>query len=114
MLRRIEEIDPIKACKLRIERYKLLLAEEEAKLEELENLERMTKLESKKQKKKTVDPKVEAIRLSKFNKLKPNLAKQVRNGDTDWKRVAEAFIFDSATEAREWIISHLQEECLID
>lgn len=113
MLKRIEEINPIKACQLRIERYKRLLDEEEAKLANLQLLDKMSKLDPKK-KKRTIDPKIETMRLTKFNQLKPNLASQVRRGNADWGKIAEVFVFDSTSEARDWTITKLQEECLID
>ena len=113
MLKRIEEINPIEACKLRIDRYKRLLEEEESKLDDLKDLEKTLK-RSKKQNKKMVDPRLEKIRIEKLTPIKDNLTYQVNKGNADWKKVSEALLFDSANEAREWVITKLQEECLIE
>lgn len=114
MLRRIEEFNPKQACKLRIERFKQLLAEEEAKLLDIEEFERMEKINRKKSVKKVVNPNIEKTRLEKYEPIKHNIATQVMKGNIDWKRVSDAFFFDSVNEAKEWTISKLQEECLID
>lgn len=113
MLKRIEEVNPMEACKLRIERYERLLEEENAKLGDLKDIERTLKRESKTKAKKA-DKGLELTRLKKYDPIKSYLAYQVEKGNVDWKRTAEVLLFDSITDARQWVINKLQEEGLID
>lgn len=113
MLKRIEEVNPVKACEMRIEKLKRILEEEEAKLANYKLLEQMEKITPKKQT-KNVDPNLERLRLDKFEKWKESLAFQVNTGNIDWKKIMEIYVFNSTTEAREWIISHLKEGELLE
>ncbi|AAM07181.1 predicted protein [Methanosarcina acetivorans C2A] len=113
MLRRLEEVNPIQACELRIERLKRSLEEEETKLANYRLLDQMSKTETKRQT-KNVDPSLERLRLEKFEKWKESLAIQVSNGKIDWKTNMTIFLFDSLSETREWVLSKLKEADLLD
>jgi hypothetical protein len=113
MLNRIEEVNPVKACELRIERLRKMLADEEHKLDDYNILEQMKKLETKKQSKTKVDPALEKMRLDKFSVNKLTIAKQVQKGNADWKKFAEVYLFDTPNEAKKWTMVQLQEAELL-
>jgi hypothetical protein len=109
MLRRIEEVNPKKACELRIEKLKKALEEEESKLNNLKTLELMEKTTPKKQNKKTFDPRLEKKRLEKWEEKKDILLKQYKSNNLDFNKVANIFFFDNVNETKEWLIPKLQE-----
>lgn len=108
MLKRIEEINPVAACKLRIERYTQLLQDEKDKLEELEDLEREAKRTAKKQKKAQND-KLDQFRVDKFQDKRDALLVQYNNGSLDFSKNADIFRFNNVKDFKDWIIPLLNE-----
>lgn len=109
MLRRIEEVNPQKACELRIDKLKRALEEEEAKLSSLKTLELISKDSHRKQNKKTFDPRVEKKRLDKWEEKKDILLKQYKSNNLDWNKISGVFLFDNANETKEWLLPKIQE-----
>ncbi len=107
MLKRIEEINPIEACKLRIDRYKKLLRDEETKLYELEEFERKNK--RNKQQAETQKQELDHFRITKFHDKKDVLLTQYNNGVLDFTKNAGIFKFKNASEFQEWITPLLTE-----
>jgi hypothetical protein len=68
---------------------------------------------SKVQVKEELDTRLESFREEKFNSNKKSLAIQYKKHNIDWKRVAEIFEFSSQVDVKEYIVSRLKEEKLI-
>jgi hypothetical protein len=109
----ISEFDPEKASELRIQKYQMLLEEEQQKLANYRLIKQLKKPEPKKQNKTTSDSTIEKMRLDKFSANKLTIAKQVQKGNADWKKFAEVYFFDSPNEARKWTMAQLQEAELL-
>ncbi|MCK9616159.1 MAG: hypothetical protein M0R48_11825 [Candidatus Omnitrophica bacterium] len=108
MLKRIEEINPLKACKLRIDRYKQLLHNEEDKLDELEDLEREAKRSARKQN-QAQNSELDHFRTEKFHDKREALVIQYNKGSLDFTKNAGIFRFTNVNEFKEWIIPLLNE-----
>ena len=109
MLRRIEEFDPIEACKLRIDRYNKLLNEETKKLDNLLNLEARNKSTQA-----SFTLELEKKRIEKFESKKDIYATQINNQSQDWGKIATALWLDNANEAKAYVIPKLIEVGLIE
>ena len=110
------EIAPDKALEIQIQNTKVELVEMEnnfSKVSLLMEQVRKTQKKPKKQEEKVTDSGLEKIRLEKFNNNKKSIYKQVTTGYADWKKFADIYLFDTANEAREWIMAKLQEEKLL-
>lgn len=119
LLELIEQYAPDIVLDLKIKAKREELAELEGNYHSIKsvysNLRKFKEEENKKQNKKSiVSPNLEKTRLDKIAPIKPYLATQVKKGNADWKKISEVLLFDSQNEAREWVISQLKEECLID
>lgn len=113
MLKRIAEVNPIEACKLRIERYQRLLDEEEAMMEDLKDIERMEKRKAKTQPENIQNPEIEKKRFEKFESKKEIYANQIRTNSQDWTKIASALWLDNANEAKSYVLPKLQEAELL-
>lgn len=109
MLKRIEEFNPIEACKLRIDRYNDLLKDETEKLEKLMEIENRRK-ETQNNKITELDKK----RLEKFENKKEIYATQYKNDSQDWVKIAHALWLDNAKEAKDYVIPKLVDAGLLD
>lgn len=109
MLRRIEEFNPIQACKLRIERYNKLLEDETKKLNDLLDLEARSKSAQI-----SFAPELEKKRIEKFESKKDIYANQINNHSQDWGKIANALWLDNANEAKAYVIPKLLEAELIE
>jgi hypothetical protein len=108
----IADVDPVRAAELRIEMLEQELNDEKQKLANYQLAKQLQKTDTKKQSK--TDNGLEKIRLEKFEKWKESLAMQVENGRIDWKQNMNTFLFNSPTEASDWILAKLKEADLLD
>ncbi len=109
------EIAPAEFLELRISDTEQYLAELKQNLAEVRFLQEQQKIALAKETQAGKhtdehDPKTDVMRLEIFNKYKESLAWQKKTNQLDWSRITDLFMFNSKTEARDWLFSQLQEE----
>ena len=106
ILAKIKDIDPIKAEEIEIMRLEFQLSSHKMHLATLKVSTAQAKEKSASTQKETG---IEAERQEWFRKKAEGLAKAVDEEYANWEHIAKKGPFTNAREAKEWVLSHLNE-----